>query len=327
MFSFEWPFIFLLFPLLWLMRLIPLSKKNEVMLKVPFLSKINYLNQKSTTRFFSANLSIKTISLIAWTLFIFACANPKWLGQAFPIKHDGHNIMFAIDLSPSMSIPDLQQDHHNITRLETVKEVARQFIDKRYGDKLGLILFASNAYLQTPLTVDKKTILHMLNDATIGLAGNHTAIGDAIGLAIKKLDHENIKSRIVILLTDGGNNSGTIDPLEAAELAKDQQIKIYTVGIGASKLMIHGFFNDEIINPSVDLDETLLKKIAYITKGEYFRAQNQKTLISILEKINLLEPISINAKSARPVISLFYWPLAGAFLLLLILIFPHLRKE
>lgn len=327
MFTFAWPFAFLLLPLFWIVQkyLPKLQKNNEAMLRVPFLSRIQALDHNATSSVTPHYLK-QIFSIIVWILFIFACANPEWVGNPLPIRQDARNIMLAVDVSRSMEIPDLERNNLTIDRLQIVKAVAARFIEKRIGDKLGLILFASNAYLQTPLTFDRKTVLNMLDDATIGLAGERTAIGDAIGLAIKKFNSENFKSRILILLTDGGNNSGAIDPIAAAELAKDNQIKIYTVGIGASKMIVNGIFGKQMINPSADLDEALLKKIASITQGQYFRAQDEKTLVNILEAIDQLEPISTENKTARPITALFYWPLAAALIILAILIFPNFSK-
>lgn len=328
MFTFAWPVAFFLLPLIWIVQkyLAKSQMHNVTMLRVPFISRIKSLNQKATSEMRYSHYFKQFFAMLAWSLLVVACANPQWLGDSLPIKQEGRNIMLAIDLSKSMEIPDLQQNNSEANRLQIVKAVANEFIEKRQGDKLGLILFGSKAYLQTPLTFDRKTIHNMLEDATIGLAGERTAIGDAIALSVKKFSSENIKSRILILLTDGANNSGTIDPLKATELAKDQQIKIYTIGIGASKLLINGFFGKQMINPSADLDETLLKKIADLTQGQYFRAEDDKTLMNILESINQLEPISAEAKTARPITALFYWPLAAALVFFGLLIFPNLTN-
>lgn len=327
MFTFAWPFAFLLLPLLWMTgKFIPVSQKqNEAMLRIPFLERVQALQQQTTSAIASHYKHF--FGFCTWVFLIVACANPQWLGDPLPVKQEGRNIMLAIDLSSSMEIPDLQRNNHMISRLQTVKEVAANFIDKRHGDKLGLILFGSKAYLQTPLTFDRKTVHSMLDDATMGLAGGRTAIGDAIGLAVKKFDTENMKSRILILLTDGANNSGNIDPIEAAELANDSKIKIYTIGIGATEMVVRGVFGDQVVNPSADLDEDLLKKISSTTQGEYFRAQDEKTLVKILDSINQLEPISTDNKTARPITSLFYWPLALALICLSLLIFPRKIRQ
>lgn len=328
MFSFAWPLAFLLLPIFWLaQKLLPRTQKqNEAMLRVPFLSRIQALNPVSKSDSPLSNYFRQFLGIIAWVLLVVACANPQWLGDPLPLKQDGRNILLAIDISKSMEIPDLKRNNQTINRLQTVKEVAADFIEKRQGDKMGLILFGSRPYLQTPLTFDRKTVLNMLNDATIGLAGDRTAIGDAIGLAVKKFSSENIKSRILILLTDGGDNNSVIDPLKAAELAKDNQIKIYTIGIGSSELVIKGIFGKQIINPSADLDETLLKKISNLTQGQYFRAQDENALANILDGINQLEPVATDNKTVRPITALFYWPLLASLLLFSLFIFPGFRR-
>lgn len=329
MFTFAWPLVFLLLPLFWLtQKYWPLTeKKNETMLRIPFLARVQALNQHAAYSFVLPHRLKQFFCMMIWLLFIIACANPQWLGEPVPITQSGRNIMLAVDLSQSMEIPDLQQGSRTLNRLQTVKEVAAPFIEKRHGDKLGLILFGSKAYLQTPLTLDRQTVRSMLDDATIGLAGERTAIGDAIGLAVKKFSTENIKSRILILFTDGANNTGNLDPLEAAKLAKESQIKIYTVGIGANEMIMSGIFGAQAVNPSADLDEDTLKNIASLTQGQYFRAQDKKTLMNILEAINQLEPIEAEGKTMRSITSLFYWPLAAALLLIFVLIYPHLSLK
>jgi len=327
MFRFAWPFIFLILPFIFLvLRYMPGKKKsNSLTLQVPFLSRANDLQKHSNSNYTNTILK-KILYLSAWTLLIIAAANPQWVGAPFPIKQDARNIMLAVDLSRSMEIPDLQNNNKQVTRLQTVKEVASKFINEQYGDKFGLILFGSNAFLQTPLTFDRSTIINMLDDATIGLAGDRTAIGDAIGLSVKRFKDEALKSRILILFTDGSNNSGVVEPEAAAKLAKDNNIKIYTIGIGSDKMLIKGVFRNQIINPSASLDEELLKKISTITNGKYFRAHDEKALVEILASINEIETIKTEKQIMRPVISLFYWPLVISLLLFSIFIFPFNRR-
>lgn len=319
MFTFAWPYAFLLLPLFWVIQAyFPARHADKtVMLRVPFLSTISALENPSSINIMPKHLR-QFYAICAWSLLIIACANPEWLGEPLPMSQNGRNIMLAVDLSPSMAIPDLARNNQLINRLESVKTVAAPFIDHRQGDKLGLILFGSKAYLQTPLTFDRVTVSSMLNDATVGLAGDHTAIGDALGLAIKKFSTENIHSRILILLTDGGNNAGDIDPLEAADLAKQQHIKIYTIGIGASELQMNNGLFSQTVNPSADLDEALLKNIASKTEGRYFRAEDQTALADILHSINQLEPVSAESKTARPISALFFWPLAAALIFFMV---------
>lgn len=328
MFTFTWPYVLLLLPLIFIVQTVFPGKpaKNDALLRAPLLPQWQTLHQQTTMAPFQNKLQ-QFYAFSAWSLLLLACANPEWLGDPLPVQQEGRNILLAVDLSTSMAIPDLQRDDQLINRLDSVKTVAASFIDKRQGDKLGLILFGSKAYLQTPLTFDRKTVHSMLDDATVGLAGDRTAIGDALGLATQKLITESAKSRILILLTDGGNNTGLMEPLEAMELAKRNQVKIYTVGIGASQLQIRNGFGSQTINPSIDLDENLLKRIASKTNGLYFRAEDEAALNAILESINKLEPIRSENKTARPITALFYWPLAAALLFFTLLFFPTLNVK
>ncbi len=198
-----------------------------------------------------------------------------------------------------------------MTRLNAVKIVAGDFIQKREGDHIGLILFGSQAYLQAPLTFDRKTVTTLLEESFISLAGRSTAIGDAIGLAVKRLRDEDEANRVLILLTDGANTAGEVEPLKAAELAAKKGMKIYTIGVGNRY--------------SRDLNETTLKTVADITGGRYFRAHNIEELAQIYQLLDELEPVERNTQSYRPTWSLFYWPLAIAMALASILGLAHWR--
>jgi len=214
--------------------------------------------------------------------------------------------------------------------LSVVKQVVGDFVVRRESDRLGLVLFGSQAYLQAPLTFDRSTVNTLLQEAQLGFAGEKTAIGDAIGLAVKRLRLRPESSRVLILLTDGANTSGEVSPLKAAELAKQEHIKIYTVGVGASEMTVPGLFGSNFgarrINPSVDLDETTLKTIAESTGGRYFRARNPEELNNIYAILDTLEPVEQNDEVFRPVRSLFYWPLALAFISSLLLVCVHLLR-
>ncbi len=170
-------------------------------------------------------------------------------GETIVLPQKGRDIMLAVDISGSMKMEDMSIKGQSVSRLAVVKMVGKEFINSRKGDRLGLILFGSRAYLQTPLTFDTKTVQHMLNDATIGLAGMQTAIGDAIGLAAKRLLDISQENRVLILLTDGGNNSGAVSPLSAAKLAAENNIRIYTIGFGADQLTVPTMFGRQTINP------------------------------------------------------------------------------
>jgi Ca-activated chloride channel family protein len=202
-----------------------------------------------------------------------------------------------------------------VDRLTLVKAAANDFIAQRKGDRLGLILFGSKAYLQTPLTFDHTTVADMLADASIGLAGVETAMGDAMGLAIKELTQNAEKDRILILLTDGGNNAGQVQPLEAARLAAQNHIRIYTIGLGASALVINSLLGPQVINPVSDLDQDVLKTIAKQTGGLYFRAANAEDLYQVYQTMDQIEPVAADAGRFHPVTPLYAWPLAVALLL------------
>ncbi|HFB64917.1 MAG TPA: VWA domain-containing protein [Aeromonadales bacterium] len=254
------------------------------------------------------------LSLIAWIALVISAANPMWVGEPVALPTKGRNIMMAVDLSGSMDKEDFNYKGQWIDRLTATKLVAGAFIEKRKGDRIGLILFGDQAYVQSPLTFDRKTVKRLLDESFIQLAGTNTAIGNAIGLAVKKFSEIKSKQKILILLTDGANTAGEIDPIKAAELAKSDGLKIYTIGIGAATQSTQ--FG--LMRMGSDLDEKTLKKIADITGGKYFRANNLQQLNRIYQLLDQLEPISQEAQYFRPKQSMYYWPLlAGIFFLVL----------
>ena len=202
-----------------------------------------------------------------------------------------------------------------VNRLVVVKNVAGKFIQRRRGDRVGLVLFGSRAYLQTPLTFDTETTATLLDESEIGLAGRETAIGDAIGLAVKRLRQDAASERVLILLTDGANTSGEVQPLQAAEFAAREGLTVYTVGVGADEMTVQDFFGSRVVNPSADLDEDTLRSIAERTGGVYFRARDAEGLAEIYRLLDELEPVESDTESVRPVDELFYWPLSLAYLL------------
>ena len=315
MINFAWPWLFLLAPLPLLVHwLLPQSvSTQDAALRVPFYNDFTRI----------PTLAIKNrstgwplwLGLIAWLLLVTACARPQWLGEAIELPISGRDLMMAVDLSGSMSTQDFRIRGHTVNRLQATQWVGSQFIQHRVGDRLGLILFGRQAYLQTPLTFDRKTVNTMLQQAVIGLAGKETAIGDAIGLAVKRLKGKDISSRVLILLTDGANTAGEVNPIKAAELAAQEGLKIYTIGIGADEMVVGSFFGNQRINPSADLDEKTLSAIAQKTGGRYFRARDTKQLEKIYQLLDKLEPSEKEAKTFRPTSSLYPWPLALAFLL------------
>jgi Ca-activated chloride channel family protein len=327
MLNFAAPYVFLLLPLPYVVwRYISPVKKNQTFaLKVPFFKALKTIQTRAAPSLLpSLKLSLYGLMAI-WILSVIALSGPLWLGKPIALSAQGRDLMLAIDLSGSMELPDLSSSQQQKTRLEVVKEMADPFIANRVGDRIGMVVFGSQAYLQAPLTFDRQTVRRMLADLTIGLAGPQTAMGDALGLALKRLLNSPEQSRAIILLTDGGNNAGTVAPLDAARVAASNHIKIYTIGIGADSLVVPGLFGLQTINPSNDLDLVTLKKIAEMTGGAFFRAKNIQELQGIYTAIDKLEPHAGESSIVRQSTELYPWPLAMAILLSFMLVGSKLR--
>ena len=318
MIHFEWPLLILALPLPLLIRwLLPADMpEQQAALKVPFLDDFALGEAKSVTQNQQWPL---LLAMLAWLLLIFACMRPQWMGEPIEQAVSGRDLMLAIDLSQSMDVEDFIVERNRVDRLTATKNIATQFINRRSGDRLGLILFGTQAYLQTPLTFDRKTVTILLNESAIGLAGESTAIGDAIGLAVIRLRKQQADSRVLVLLTDGANTAGEVTPLKAAELAAENGLKIYTIGIGADEMIVRSFFGNRKVNPSQDLDEKTLKAIADKTGGRYFRARNTQELDKIYRILDELEPVEKDKQYFRPKTELYFWPLAAALLLAFII--------
>jgi len=318
MIHFEWPLLILALPLPLLIRwLLPADMpEQQAALKVPFLDDFALGEAKSVTQNQQWPL---LLAMLAWLLLIFACMRPQWMGEPIEQAVSGRDLMLAIDLSQSMDVEDFIVERNRVDRLTATKNIATQFINRRAGDRLGLILFGTQAYLQTPLTFDRKTVTILLNESAIGLAGESTAIGDAIGLAVIRLRKQQADSRVLVLLTDGANTAGEVTPLKAAELAAENGLKIYTIGIGADEMIVRSFFGNRKVNPSQDLDEKTLKAIADKTGGRYFRARNTQELDKIYRILDELEPVEKDKQYFRPKTELYFWPLAAALLLAFII--------
>ncbi len=317
-----WPWVFLfalLPPLLW--RLLPpVQRHASSALRVPFYTELEKLSTQTARVQVRTRLWLPIAAAFIYALLLLAAARPQWLGEPIEIPVSGRDLMLAVDLSGSMEQVDLEIKGRAVDRLSVVKAVLGDFIQRREGDRLGLILFGEQAYLQTPLTFDRQTVQTMLHESLIGLAGQKTAIGDAIGLAVKRLRERPEDQRVLILLTDGANNAGALEPLRAAELAAQAKVKIYTIGVGASQMQVRSFFGrSQTVNPSRDLDEGTLKQAAEITGGRYFRARATEELEQIYHLLDELEPVDIEQEVFRPIIPLYPWPLGAALCLSLLL--------
>jgi Ca-activated chloride channel family protein len=316
MIQFVWPWVFTLLPLPWLChRFLPKAANRDASLFVPFFTSLSSVESK-TPRVGARNRLVAILAILAWLLLVTATSRPQWVGDPVQLPTTGRDLMLAVDISGSMEAQDIQLNGQNATRLQVVKSVVGDFVERRTGDRLGLILFAARAYTQAPLTFDRETVETLLYEAEIGIIEeNATAIGDAIGLGVKHLRERPEASRILILLTDGVNNAGEVSPLQAGDLAARENIKIYTIGIGAEASTTNSLFGPRTINPSADLDEDTLTKIAVDTGGQYFRARNRTELEGIYSLLDELEPVEQEAETFRPTSALFFWPLGGAMLL------------
>lgn len=316
MIHFEWPQLLLLLPLPLLYRwLLPAqSTDQQAALKVPFIEDFGQAKAMGGSQ---RQPWLLCLAAVAWVLLIMASTRPQWLGEPIEQMVSGRDLMLAVDVSGSMAEKDFKLSGNWVDRLTATKNVASAFMNRRVGDRVGLILFGTTAYLQTPLTFDRKTVVTLLNEAFIGITDNEpaTSIGDAIGLAVKHLKNEHDNSRVLILLTDGANTAGEITPLQAAQLAADNGLKIYTIGIGADEMIVRSFFGNRKVNPSRDLDEETLKAIADKTQGRYFRARNKEELEAIYQLLDQLEPVEKDKQFYRPMSELYPWPLAMALLL------------
>lgn len=325
MIEFAWPWAFLLLPIPWLVRTVPPAAEGDrgAALRAPFFAEVAQLPSTHGARPHSSR--VFWLAVAAWLLLITATARPQWLGDPIEQAVSGRDLMMAVDLSGSMEISDFMLEGRQVDRLTATKSVAGRFIEQRTGDRLGLILFGDRAYLQAPLTFDRKTVRILLDESAIGLAGEKTAIGDAIGLAVKRLRDNPANQRVLILLSDGANTAGTVAPLQAAELAAREGLKIYTIGVGADEMVVRDFFGTHKVNPSEDLDEDTMKAIAEKTGGRYFRARDTTELSEIYALLDQLEPVEKDKRYYRPHTELYAWPLAGALLLAFVLSVRRLR--
>ena len=314
MIEFLSPWALALLPLPWLLRaLLPPASDAGRALRVPFFASLSAADAHGSA---AGGGWSRLPAVLIWLLLLLATAQPQWHGEPLSLPISGRDLMLAVDISGSMERADLAQAGHQITRLQAVKQVAASFLQQRVGDRLGLILFGSRAYVQTPLTFDRVTTATLLGEAQIGLAGKETAIGDAIGLAVKRLRDSTETDRVLILLTDGANTAGEVEPRQAARLAAENGIRIHTVGIGADSMRSSSLlFGTRNINPSADLDEESLRYIADTTGGLYFRARDVEGLQRVYQQLDELEPTVREHRILRPVRSLYYWPLAAALLL------------
>ncbi|MEO8809258.1 MAG: VWA domain-containing protein [Rhodanobacter sp.] len=315
--DFAWPWMILWLPLPWLLHRWwrPAAPGQALHLPQPGVQLSTVADQRAVG-------VTPWLLALGWLCLLAAAARPQWLGPPQAQQRSGRALMLAVDLSGSMRTPDMELAGQSVSRFGAVEAIAGDFISRRSGDEMGLILFASQAFLVTPLTYDLSAVRSQLEGAAVGLAGSQTAIGDAIAVAVKRLSALPEQARVLVLLTDGVNNAGSITPREAARAAKAAGVRIYTIGIGATRMGVPGFFGMQMVNPSADLDASMLTTIATETGGRFFRATDSSELAEAYRAINALEPMPQRGPTLRPRHELFRWPLLASLVLLLLALVP-----
>ena len=314
--GFAWPWLLLALPLPWLARrLLRPARSNAPALLVPYGERLDAIAGAGGR---TAMRGIGALAWIAWALLCVAAARPQQLGEIVRPPQSGRDLMLAVDLSGSMGEEDMSLGDQTVDRLTAAKAVLADFLDRRVGDRVGLLVFGDRAYVLTPLTADLDSVRTQLGDSVVGLAGRATAIGDAIGLAVKRLHAQPAsqaasKQHVLVLLTDGVSNAGMLDPLKAAELARDEGVRIHTIAFGGEGegmsvfgIPLHMPGGDE------DVDFATLQRIADLTGGKAFRARDTEQLAGIYAEIDRLEPVQRAGEAVRPKLERYPWPLAAA---------------
>jgi len=323
--AFAWPWMLLALPLPLLARwLLPRRRSASAALRVPYGERIDKVAAAGAGHALRGR-GPGLIALCAWIALCFAAARPQELGPPIAPPQVGRDLMLAVDLSGSMSEEDMTLGGQVVDRLTAAKAVLADFLDRRGGDRVGLLVFGQRAYTLTPLTLDLTSVRQQLEDSVVGLAGRETALGDALALSVKRLQSQPADQRVVVLLTDGVNTAGVLDPDKAAELAHDAQVRVHTIAFGGEGgLSVFGF---RLPSPGGDqIDEAGLQRIAQATGGKFFRARDTESLAGIYAEIDRLEPIRRPGQAVRPRIERYPWPLGAALALAALAALPWRRR-
>lgn len=340
MFEFHWPYMALLLPLPLLVRQfwprfmrpgqeIP-SEGQRTTLLHPALSRLETSFKSHRPRTAIAGKLQALLLALLWMALTLTAMRPQLLEPYTEIKSEGYDLMLAIDTSRSMTALDFTSEGRPVSRMAVVKGVMSKFIGNRPGDRVGLVIFGNQAFVQAPLTLDLQAARQILDQIEPGMAGNATAMGDAIGLSVKKLRERPAGSRVLLLVTDGENTAGLIPPMDAARLANREGIRVYAIGVGSNQkeVLIRGSDGQYRTESDIGLNEETLRVIAETTGGTYFRATNTSALEQISEQINTLEKTETDSHTVLIPHPLYRWPLAVALLLLLLLgLFPEGRMR
>lgn len=323
--AFAWPWMLTLLPAPWLVqRFAPASRRRSGALRVPYAG-LGALSQASSATRTAAPWWL----WLAWCLLCVAAARPLQWGEIEQPPRSARDLMLAVDLSGSMSEEDMVIGRRSVDRLTAAKAVIADFLERRAGDRIGLIVFGQRAYAMTPMTFDRTSVRQQLDATVVGLVGRETAIGDAVGLAVKRLQDAPRGQRLLILLTDGVSNAGALTPDKAAELARDAGVRVHTIAFGSEAGA--GLFGFQMPSSEPAIDEAALQRIADTTGGRAFRARDTGELAGIYDEIDRLEPVAQAGPALRPRIERYPLPLAAACIVLLLAIlqrtWPRRRRE
>ena len=319
--GFAWPWLLAGIPLPWLVHaLLPARPSQVPALRVPWGDRLRKVASGGLLQ--ATSRSFPWLAMLAWSLLCVAAARPQDLGPPIAPPQVGRDMMLAVDLSASMGEEDMELGGRLVDRLTAAKAVLADFLDRRVGDRIGLVVFGDRAFALTPLTLDRDSVRQQLDASVVGLAGRATALGDAIALSTKRLQQQDTEQRVLIVLTDGVNTAGVLEPAKAAQIARDAGVRIHAIafgGEGGGALSVFGF---SLPTGGDEVDEAGLQKIAQLTGGRFFRARDTEALAGIYAEIDALEPVKRQGQAVRPKIERYPWPLglalaAGVLALLL----------
>ena len=309
--GFAWPWWLLAIALPWLLHLLPpVRADDEAALRVPWRRRLRQVAEGASGR--PQPRGFPWLRWLAWSLLCVAAARPQQLGPPMTPPQAGRELMLAVDLSASMGEEDMELGGRLVDRLTAAKAVLADFLDRRVGDRIGLVVFGDRAFALTPLTLDRDSVRQQLDASVVGLAGRATALGDAIALSTKRLQQQDTEQRVLIVLTDGVNTAGVLEPAKAAQIARDAGVRIHAIafgGEGGGALSVFGF---SLPTGGDEVDEAGLQKIAQLTGGRFFRARDTEALAGIYAEIDALEPVKRQGQAVRPKIERYPWPLGVA---------------
>lgn len=309
--GFAWPWLLLAIPLPWLVHVLLPARASQVpALRVPWGERLRKVASGGLLQ--ASPRAFPWLAMLAWSLLCVAAARPQELGPPIAPPQVGRDMMLAVDLSASMGEADMELGGRLVDRLTAAKAVLADFLDRRVGDRIGLVVFGDRAFALTPLTLDRDSVRQQLDASVVGLAGRATALGDAIALSTKRLQQQKTEQRVLIVLTDGVNTAGVLEPAKAAQIARDAGVRIHAIafgGEGGGALSVFGF---SLPTGGDEVDEAGLQKIAQLTGGRFFRARDTEALSGIYAEIDALEPVKRQGQAVRPKIERYPWPLGAA---------------